>query len=69
MIVSDAEVRAAMRFAFANLKLVVEPGGAVALAAVLSGKIDTQGKSTVVVISGGNVDGEMFAEIQRAASG
>jgi threonine dehydratase len=69
LIVSDAEVRAAMRFAFANLKLVVEPGGAVALAAILSGKIDTQGKSTVVVISGGNVDGEMFAEIQRAASG
>src|SRR5210317_2201460 len=67
LVVSDAEVRAALRFAFANLKLVVEPGGAVALAAVLSGKIDTQGKNTVVVISGGNVDGEMFAEIQRAA--
>lgn len=58
-----------MRFAFANLKLVVEPGGAVALAAVLSGKIDTQGKNTVVVISGGNVDGELFAEIQRETSG
>ena len=69
LVVSDAEVRAAMRFAFANLKLVVEPGGAVALAAVLSGKIDTQGKNTVVVISGGNVDGELFAEIQREASG
>jgi threonine dehydratase len=69
LVVSDAEVRAAMRFAFANLKLVVEPGGAVALAAVLSGKIDTQGKNTVVVISGGNVDGELFAEIQRETSG
>ena len=39
--VSDDEVRAAMRFAFRHLKLVVEPGGAVALAAVLAGKIDT----------------------------
>ncbi len=67
--VSDADVRAAMRFAFQNLKLVVEPGGAVALAAVLSGKIDTAGKTTAVVLSGGNVDSELFAEIQREASG
>lgn len=67
--VSDEEVREAMRFAFRNLKLVVEPGGAVALAAVLSGKIDTAGKTTVVVLSGGNVDSEMFAEIQSSASG
>ena len=67
--VSDADVRKAMRFAFANLKLVVEPGGAAALAAVLSGKIETAGKTTVVVISGGNVDRELFAEIQREGSG
>ena len=67
--VSDEEVKEAMRFAFRHLKLVVEPGGAVALAAVLSGKIDTAGKTTVAVLSGGNVDGEMFAEIQNAASG
>jgi threonine dehydratase len=69
LVVSDAEVRAAMRFAFANLKLVLEPGGAVSLAAVLSGKIETHGKNTIVVVSGGNVDGELFAEIQREASG
>jgi threonine dehydratase len=69
LVVSDAEVRAAMRFAFANLKIVVEPGGAVSLAAVLSGRIGTQDKNTVVVISGGNVDGELFAEIQRESSG
>lgn len=69
LVVSDAEVRAAMRFAFANLKLVVEPGGAVSLAAVLSGKIETQDKNTVIVISGGNVDGELFAGIQRDSSG
>jgi threonine dehydratase len=62
--VSDAEVRAAIRFAFRNLKLVVEAGGAVALAAVLSGKVDTKGKTTVVVLSGGNIDVELFAEIQ-----
>ena len=67
--VSDADVRAAMRFAFRSLKLVVEPGGAVALAAVLSGKIETHGKTTVVVLSGGNVDSDLFAEIQRDASG
>ena len=67
--VSDEEVREAMRFAFRELKLVVEAGGAVALAAVLAGKIDTQGKTTVVVLSGGNVDSELFAEIQRSASG
>ena len=67
--VSDDEVRDAMRFAFRNLKLVVEPGGAVALAAVLSGKIETQGRTTAIVLSGGNVDVELFAEVQRAASG
>ena len=64
LVVTDAEVRAAMRFAFRNLKLVVEPGGAVALAAVLAGKIDTSGKTTAIVLSGGNVDAELFAAIQ-----
>lgn len=67
--VSDDEVREAMRFAFRNLKLVVEPGGAVALAAVLAGRIDTSDKTTVVVLSGGNVDTDLFAEIQRGSSG
>jgi len=62
--VSDDEVRDAMRFAFRHLKLVIEPGGAVALAAVLSGKLDVAGATTAVVISGGNVDIELFAEIQ-----
>lgn len=62
--VSDDEVRAAIRFAFRNLKLVVEPGGAVALAAVLSGKLKTQGLTTAIVLSGGNIDVDLFAEIQ-----
>lgn len=67
--VSDEEVCAAMRFAFRNLKLVVEPGGAVALAAVLAGKIDTRGETTAIVLSGGNVDVEQFARIQKGSSG
>ena len=65
--VSDREVRDAMRFAFRNLKMVVEPGGAVSLAAVLSGKLDTADKTTAIVISGGNVDLDQFAAIQESA--
>mgnify|MGYP001825629527 CR=1 FL=1 len=62
--VTEDEVKAAMRFAFRHLKLVVEPGGAAALAAVLAGKVDTSGKTTAVVLSGGNVDYELYASIQ-----
>jgi threonine dehydratase len=58
--VSDEEVTAAVAFAFRELKLVVEPGGAAALAALLSGKIDVKGKVAVAVLSGGNVDPELF---------
>jgi len=61
--VSDDEVRSAMRFAFENLKIVAEPGGAAALAAVLAGKVETKGKSIAVMISGGNVDPAFFREI------
>ena len=63
--VSDEEVREAIRFAFRNLKLVVEPGGAAALAAILAGKIETRGKVTVAILSGGNTDAETFASIQK----
>jgi len=63
LVVSDDEAREAMRQAFLRLKLVVEPGGAVALAAVLSGKLDCQGKTVSVVCSGGNVDPQTYAEI------
>ena len=57
---SDAEVAAAVAFAFSELKLVVEPGGAVALAALMTGKVDVRGKIAVAVLSGGNVDPELF---------
>jgi threonine dehydratase len=63
-VVSEDEVKDAMRFAFKELKLVVEPGGAAALAAILSGKVDTKDRVTAVVLSGGNVDAELFASIQ-----
>jgi threonine dehydratase len=66
--VSDEEVKDAMRFAFTNLKLVIEPGGAVGLAALLAGKIETRERTTVVVLSGGNVDVDLFASIQQASS-
>jgi len=61
--VSDDEVRQAMKFAFERLKLVVEPGGAVALAAILSGKKDCRDKNTAIILSGGNVDAKLFAEM------
>jgi threonine dehydratase len=61
--VSDQEVAAAVAFAFRELKLVVEPGGAAALAALLSGKIDVKGKVAVAVLSGGNVDPELFSRL------
>jgi threonine dehydratase len=60
--VSEAEIAAAMRFAFGTLRLVAEPGGAVALAALLAGKVKVEGE-TVVVISGGNVDPGAYAQI------
>ena len=60
--VSDEEVLSAMAFAFRHLKLVIEPGGAVALAALLSGKLDLAGRSALVVASGGNVDPRVFAQ-------
>jgi threonine dehydratase len=59
--VTDAEVLHAMAFAFRWLKLVVEPGGCVALAAALAGKLDLKGQAVVIIASGGNVDPDVFA--------
>jgi threonine dehydratase len=66
LVVTDAEVMAAIAFAFTHLKLVVEPGGAVCLAAVLAGKFDCRGKTVGVVISGGNVDPAVFGRALAA---
>lgn len=61
-VVSEAEVRAAQRLAFVKLRLVIEPGGAAALAAVIAGKVPTDGR-TAVILSGGNVDPAAFARV------
>ena len=64
--VSDEEVRAAVRYAFMTLKLVVEPGGAAGLAACLAGRIDCEGKIIGMTLSGGNIDPGLFSEIINA---
>lgn len=61
--VSDAEIVAAMRFAFERLKLVLEPSGASALAALLAGRSGHRGGTVGVVLSGGNVDPGRFASL------
>ncbi len=63
VVASDEEVTAAVAFAFAELKLVVEPGGAVALAALMTGQVDVRNKVGVAVLSGGNVDPELFSRL------
>lgn len=64
--VSDAEAAEAVRFAWERHKLVVEPGGAVALAALLSGKLEPK-EGTVVILSGGNIDPALHARIVSGA--
>lgn len=66
--VSDDELREAMRFAFERLKLVIEPSGASALAALMYAKLNAAGKRVGVVISGGNVDAARYADIIAAAA-
>jgi threo-3-hydroxy-L-aspartate ammonia-lyase len=62
--VSDAELIAAMRFAFERLKLVLEPGGAAALAAVLARRVELTSDSRVgVILSGGNIDPGTFSAL------
>ena len=63
--VSDAELMAAMRFAFERLKVVIEPSGAAGLAAVMSAKVDVRKKRVGIIVSGGNVDGKRFAQAIR----
>jgi threonine dehydratase len=61
--VSDEEVLAALAYAFRVLKLVIEPGGAVALAAVLAGKLPLADRTTAILVTGGNVDPETFCRV------
>ncbi|MBN8962063.1 MAG: threonine/serine dehydratase [Rhizobiales bacterium] len=63
IVASDDEVGVAVGAAFRELKLVVEPGGAVALAALLAGRLDARGKTVVIVLSGGNVDADLYARL------
>lgn len=66
LVVSDTEVAHAVSFAFRYLKLVVEAGGAVALAALLSNKLPTAGENVALVLSGGNIDREtLFACLEK----
>ena len=64
--VSEEAIKEAVRFFFYRMKLVVEPSGALGLAALLSGAVPVQGQRVGVVISGGNIDGAMMAEILRS---
>jgi len=68
LVVSDAEVRTAMLAAFTHLKLVAEPGGAVALAAALTGKVTLDSRTAVAVLSGGNVDAAVYATALQSAT-
>jgi len=63
---TDEEVGRALAYAFRELKLVVEPGGAIGLAALLAGKLDIKGRTVIAVLSGGNVDAEMFTRLIAA---
>jgi threonine dehydratase len=66
VVVDDNAVLRAMKFAFRNLKLVVEPSGAASLAALLEGGVDVGGLTVAVIASGGNVDEATFARALAA---
>jgi threonine dehydratase len=63
VLVSDDEVKAAMRFLLMRLKILAEPTGAVAVAAALTGKLNRFGSRVGVIVSGGNVAPEMLCEV------
>ncbi len=64
-LVSDEQILDAMRFAFERLKTVVEPSGASALAALLAHRVDPLPRRVGVILSGGNVSAERFAELLK----
>ena len=63
VLVTDAEIRAAMKFALLRMKIVVEPSGATAMAAVMHAKLPPGLGRTGIIVSGGNVDYEMLASL------
>lgn len=65
--ISDGKVREAIIFAFQNLKIAIEPGGGVALAAVLDQLVDTQGQTIGVLLSGGNISLDVFTQFIGAS--
>jgi threonine dehydratase len=64
--VSDVEIAEAMRFLFERMKQVVEPSGAVALAALLAGRPEVGGLRVGVTLSGGNIAGERLTQLLGA---
>ncbi len=69
LMASDDEVCDAMRFAFEHYKIVVEPGAAVGIAAVLNGRIDINGKTVATVVTGGNIDPARFCALLNGETG
>ena len=69
VVVSDEEIRDAMRYLFERLKVVVEPSGAVGVAALLSRRIEAEGRRVGVILSGGNIGADRFVDVVRGASG
>ncbi len=69
LVVDDMDVTKAVRFAFRQLRLVLEPSGAAALAALLAGKVAEPGECLAVVLSGGNVDPAVFGRLIRNQPG
>ena len=65
LVASDEDVRTAMRFAYEHYKIVVEPGAAVGIAAVLSGRIPIRGKVVATIVTGGNVDSARFCDLLK----
>jgi threonine dehydratase len=63
VVAPDSEVRNAMAFAYRELKVVVEPAGAIALAALLGGQFKAEGRCVAILLSGGNVDAQLFSEV------
>jgi threonine dehydratase len=68
-VVSDEDIRGAMRFLFERLKVVVEPSGAVGVAALLSGAVEARGRRVGVILSGGNIGTDRFIEVLRGTTG